>query len=73
MATLENVSSFSLTKLKPVLFKQLGLDGLFLFFSGVVLLVLLLTKAAFPKQSSENSKPCEKSEYVRRCSSVSVL
>ena len=73
MATLEAGSAFSLVKMKPVLIKQLGMDGLFLFFAGVVFVVILLTKAAFPKQSPEKSEPCAKTQYVRRCSSVSVL
>ena len=71
MDTFENISSFSLVKLKPVLMERLGMDVLFLFFSGVVLLVILLTMTIFP--SDEKSKPLAKTEYVRRCSSVSVL
>ena len=74
MDTFENISSFSLVKLKPVLMERLGMDVLFLFFSGVVLLVILLTMTIFP--SEEKNKPlgrAEYAEYVRRCSSVSVL
>ena len=70
MSTMETVSAFSLVKLKPLLIRQLGMGGLFLFFAGVVLLVIILTKAAFPKQSPE---PCPKTEYVRRASSVFTL
>ena len=73
MATLETASAFSLVKLKPVLIKQLGMDGLFLFFAGVVFVVILLTKISFPEQSPEKNEPCAKDQYVRRCSSVSVL
>ena len=54
MATFENISSFSLVKLKPVLMERLGMDVLFLFFSGVVLLVILLTMTIFPSEEKTN-------------------
>ena len=43
---MEMSSTFLLSKLKPVLLDQLGLSGLFTLFSGVVLLVILLTQLA---------------------------
>ena len=40
---LEMSSTFLLSKLKPMLIEQLGIDGLFLMFSGILVLVILLT------------------------------
>ena len=40
---LEMSSTFLLSKLKPMLIEQLGIEGLFLMFSGILVLVILLT------------------------------
>ena len=53
---LEMSSTFILSKLKPFLILHLGIDGLFLLFAGVLLLVILLTHTALPKQSRAKSK-----------------
>ena len=51
LMALEMSSTFLLSKLKPFLIARLGIDGLFLLFAGVLLLVILLTHTALPKQS----------------------
>jgi len=56
LVTLEELSAFNLAKWKPVLISYLGIDGLFLFFAGVLFKVILLTQAAFPKPSAEKSR-----------------
>ena len=48
---LEMSSTFIPSKLKPFLILHLGIDGLFLLFAGVLLLIVLLTLTALPKQS----------------------
>ena len=53
---LEMSSTFILSKLKPFLILHLGIDGLFLLFAGVLLLVILLTHTALPKQSPAKGK-----------------
>ena len=56
LMALEMSSTFILSKLKPFLILHLGIDGLFLLFAGVLLLVILLTHTALPKQSRAKSK-----------------
>merc|ERR1711990_913805 len=56
LMALEMSSTFLLSKLKPFLLNHLGIDGLFLLFAGVLLLVILLTHTALPKQSSAKGK-----------------
>ena len=56
LVTLQNFSSFGLSKLKPVLIKHLGIDGLFIFFAVVLFIMILLTQAAFPKPYVEKNK-----------------
>jgi len=56
LVTLQNFSSFNLSKWKPVLISHLGIDGLFLFFAGVLFSLILLTQVAFPKPSVKKSK-----------------
>ena len=53
---LEMSSTFLLSKLKPMLIEQLGIEGLFLMFSGILVLVILLThtflKSPIPVKTS---------------------
>ena len=56
LMALEMSSTFLLSKLKPFLINHLGIDGLFLLFAGVLLLVILLTHTALPKQSLTKGK-----------------
>lgn len=56
LVMLQNFSSFNLSKWKPILISHLGIDGLFLFFAGVLFAVILLTQVAFPKPSVEKGK-----------------
>ena len=56
LMALEMSSTFLLSKLKPFLINHLGIDGLFLLFAGILLLVILLTHTALPKQSLTKGK-----------------
>ena len=56
LMALEMSSTFLLSKLKPFLIDHLGIEGLFLLFAGILLLVILLTHTALPKQSLTKGK-----------------
>jgi len=49
LMTAEMSSTFVLSKLKPILIELLGIHGLFTMFAGTVLLVVILTVIAMPK------------------------
>jgi len=49
LMTLEMTSTFLLSKLKPVLMDNLGIDGLFSMFAGSVFVVIILTIIAMPR------------------------
>ena len=65
LMALEMSSTFLLSKLKPFLIARLGIDGLFLLFAGVLLLVILLTHTALPKQSlTKPPNQCQNSVQI---------